>query len=48
MVYRSMSEKLFKLVLLCGLAVAAGCKTESQQAAGAGKQGGAGSQHAGD
>jgi ubiquinone/menaquinone biosynthesis C-methylase UbiE len=33
-----MSAKLFKL-LLCGLAVAGGCKTESQRAAGAGKAG---------
>src|ERR1035437_4568526 len=38
--YSRMSEKMFKLVLLCGLAVGAGCKTESQQAAGAGKQAG--------
>jgi SAM-dependent methyltransferase len=29
---------LFKLALLCGLAVAAGCKTESQRGAGGGKQ----------
>jgi len=33
---------MFKLVFLCGLAVAAGCKTESPQAAGAGKEGGQG------
>jgi hypothetical protein len=33
-----MSSKMFKLVFLYGLAVAAGCKTESQPAAGAGKQ----------
>ena len=38
--YSRMSAKMFKLVLLCGLAVGAGCKTESQQAAGAGKQAG--------
>ena len=38
--YRKMSAKVFKLVLLCGLAVAAGCKTESQRAAGTGKQAG--------
>ena len=31
---------MFRLVCLCGLAVAAGCKTESQRAAGAGKQAG--------
>jgi len=31
---------MFGLVWLCGLVVAAGCKTESQQAAGAGKQAG--------
>ena len=35
-----MSAKLFKLVWLCVLAVAAGCKTESPQAAGARKQAG--------
>jgi SAM-dependent methyltransferase len=35
-----MSAKMFRLVWLCGLVVAAGCKTESQQAAGAGKQAG--------
>ena len=38
--YSRMSPKVFKLVLLCGLAVAAGCKTESQRAAGTGKQAG--------
>jgi SAM-dependent methyltransferase len=36
--YSRMSADVFKLVCLCGLAVAAGCKTESQPAAGAGKQ----------
>jgi SAM-dependent methyltransferase len=35
-----MGAKLFKLVFLCRLAVAAGCKTESQRAAGPGTQAG--------
>jgi ubiquinone/menaquinone biosynthesis C-methylase UbiE len=35
-----MSAKMFKLVLLCGLAVAAGCQTESQRGAGEGKEAG--------
>ena len=38
--YSRMSARVFKLVFLCGLAVAAGCKTESQRAAGAGEQAG--------
>jgi hypothetical protein len=33
-----MNAKMFRLVCLCALVVAAGCKTESQPAAGAGKQ----------
>jgi ubiquinone/menaquinone biosynthesis C-methylase UbiE len=36
--YRRMSAKLCKLLFLWGLVVAAGCKTESQPAGGAGKQ----------
>jgi SAM-dependent methyltransferase len=32
-----MSAKMFKLMFLCGLVVAAGCKTESKPAAGAGQ-----------
>ena len=36
--YSRLSAEVFKLVFLCGLAVAAGCKTDSKPAAGAGRQ----------
>jgi ubiquinone/menaquinone biosynthesis C-methylase UbiE len=35
-----MSAKMFKLVFLCGMAIAAGCQTDSQPAGGADKQAG--------